>query len=112
MGGFELGVEEEFDGVVAWLAVDVDGTGVVWGETVVEPVVVGEPGVWLGDGDEVACSRVVEGEFLFVGGVEDLGDSAGFFQYGAHFVGVDGVVDVDVGDLVVCDGDGGAGSWV
>ena len=55
---------------------------------------------------------MVEGEFLFVGGVEDLGDSAGFFQYGAHFVGVDGVVDVDVGDLVVCDGDGGAGSWV
>jgi glutamine synthetase len=53
-------VEEQFNGVVAWLAVDVHGSGEVRGVGIFEPVVVGEPRVFVGDGDEIAGTRVLQ----------------------------------------------------
>ena len=60
LGQAQGGVEEEFDRVVAGLAVNIDGAGEVGGLAVVEPVRVGEPGVGLGDQNELAGAWVVE----------------------------------------------------
>ena len=65
------GVEEELDGVVAGFAVDVDGAGVVGGAGVVEPEVVGEPGVGFGEADELAGAGVVEVALPFSSVVQD-----------------------------------------
>ncbi len=114
LGGwkFEFGIDEEFYGVVTGFAVDVDAAGEVGGDGVVEPVVVGEPGVFFGNGDEVAAAFVGDaGGFLLLA-VEDLGD-AGEGGEGVADLGFDGgIVEVDVGDLVVGDGEGLAGSAV
>ena len=56
----QSGIEEQLGRVVAGLAVDVDGAGEVGGAGVVEPVVVREPRIRLGDRDELARARVVE----------------------------------------------------
>ena len=61
-GQSELRVEEELARVVAGLAVDVDGPGEVGGLAVVEPVGIGEPGVGLGQGDELARPRMIEAD--------------------------------------------------
>ena len=60
LGGGEFGVEEQLARVVARLPVDVDGPGVVGGLGVVEPERIGEPGVGLGEGDDLAGPGVVE----------------------------------------------------
>ena len=60
LGRGELRVEEQLARVVARLPVDVDRPGVVGGPAVVEPERVGEPGVGLGEGDDLARPRVVE----------------------------------------------------
>jgi hypothetical protein len=49
----ERRIDEQLARVVARLAVDVDGAGVVRSERVVVPEIIGEPCVRLGDGDEV-----------------------------------------------------------
>ena len=53
-------VGKQFAGVVAGLAVDVDGAGVVGGFRLVGPEVVGEPAAVLGDKGEVAGAVVVD----------------------------------------------------
>ena len=53
-------VHQQLGGVVARLAVDLDLAAEVRGVRVVEPVVVGEPGVALGQDDELAGALVVE----------------------------------------------------
>ena len=54
---------------------NVHGAGEVGGFFVVEPIVVGEPGVGFGDGDEVAGAFVVDSVFHFALGVEDAFDA-------------------------------------
>ena len=54
------GIDEELARVVPGLAMDVDGALVVGGPGVVEPPVVTEPAVAIGDEHEVARTRVVE----------------------------------------------------
>ena len=94
----DRGVDEEFAGIVAGLAVDIDGACEVGGFCVVGPVVVGEPGVGFGHDDEVAGAGVVLRA--------DLVDAGGVLEEGPDFIGDGRVVDVDVGDLVVGDGEG------
>src|SRR5260370_17377397 len=61
--GLEVWVKEEFYGIVTWLAVDVHRSGIVWCQAVVEPVVVGEPGIWLGNRHQFSRSRMIEMSF-------------------------------------------------
>src|ERR1051325_8255574 len=49
----QLRVEEQLDRIIAGLAMDVDGAGEIGRERVIEPVVVSEPGILFGEGDEV-----------------------------------------------------------
>ena len=68
-------VHEQLGGVVARLAVDLDLPAEVRGVGVVEPVVVGEPGVALGEDDELAGALVGQagrGQRL---ALEDLADA-------------------------------------
>ena len=98
---------EQLARVVAGLAVDVDGTGVVGGLGVVEPEVVGEPAAALGDEGEVAGTGVVE--------VQDVVDAVEGAAGGLDFGGPlrrRARGEVDVGGLVVGDGEGGAGPGV
>src|SRR5262245_41995548 len=58
--GLEVWVKEEFYGIVTRLAVDVHCSGIVWGQTVVEPIVVGEPGIWFCNRHQLPRSRMIE----------------------------------------------------
>jgi hypothetical protein len=106
------GVEEQLRRVVAGLAVDLDGPGVVGRPRVVEPVVVGEPGVGLGDRDQLAGALVVEARRPLAVLVQHLRDPVQGLEVGAHRRDVGGVADVDVGDLVVGHGEGARGPRV
>src|SRR5258707_621975 len=66
----ELRIEEELAGVVARLAVDVDGAREVGLGRRVGPVVVREPRIALGQRDELARARVVEAELALSLAVE------------------------------------------
>ena len=92
--------------VVAAFAVDIDAAGEVGRFGVVLPVVVGEPAFGVGDGDEVATALVVEAGHVLFHLAEDLADAGGHFEDGADVVEDGGIVDVDVGELVVGDGEG------
>ena len=98
-------VEEQLGGVVAGLAVDLDAAGEVGRPVVVEPVVVGEPRAGLGDHDELAGALVVEAVRACCSRsrTSSTPGSASSSVAGARQVG--GVGDVDVGDLVVGDGE-------
>src|SRR5207253_10596421 len=66
-GGAELhqrasGIEEELRGVVAGPAMNVDGAREVGSPRVIEPVVIGEPGIALRHRDEISRPLVVETE--------------------------------------------------
>lgn len=107
-GESALGVEEQFAGVVARFAVDVDGAGVVGGGAVVEPEGVGEPGVGSAEGDDLAATGVVEVEGLAFGSGEEVGDPVELGEVVADAGDVLRALDVDVGDLMVADGEGAA----
>ncbi len=101
-----VGVHEELGGVVARLAVDLDLAAEVRRVLVVEPVVVGEPGVALGQDDEFAGALVGE-----PGGSESLA-----FEHLAHTLergdrlargrDIGRVLYIHVRDLVVGDREG------
>src|SRR5438034_10787875 len=89
-GGAELhqrasGIEEELRGVVAGLAMNVDGAREVGSPRVIEPVVIGEPGIALRARDEISrplvvetelrLSRIVEHSFHAIHRAEALGHS-------------------------------------
>ena len=99
------GVEEELGRVVAGLAVDLDRAREVGRSLVVEPVVVGEPGVRLGDGDELARPRVVEAGRALSLVVQDEVDAGQLPEQVAHRRQKLGLADVDVGHLVVGHGE-------
>ena len=106
------GVGEQLDGVVARLAVDVDGAGIIGGAVVVPPVVVGEPGVGLCHSHEVACARVVQVVRTLAFGIQHLGYAGRARDERPHLVEDRGVVHVDVRHLVVRYGEGGRGAGV
>jgi hypothetical protein len=62
LGPAQLGIEEKLGGIVAGLAVDIDGAREVGRDGVVEPVIIGEPTARLGDGDEIARAGVSQAE--------------------------------------------------
>src|SRR5204863_10024901 len=70
-GEGEARVDEDLARVVAGLSVDVDGAGEVGGARVVEPVRVGEPGVGLGEEDEVSRVGMVEPDLGALAALKD-----------------------------------------
>ncbi len=105
-------VEEQLDGVVAGLAMDIDATGEIGGELVIEPIIVGKPGVFFGDGDEVAGAGMVEAQGGLLSAVENLGDAGLRFEQGANFFFQRGVVEIYMRDLVVGNSEGFAGAAI
>lgn len=106
----DFGVQEQFHRVVAGLAMDVHATGEIGRDRVVQPVIVGEPGAFGGDGDQVARARMVQAEFLFFLRAQD-GFDAGLAGEEVARGGFERrVVEIDVGDLVVRDGEDLAGA--
>jgi hypothetical protein len=84
---------------------DVHATGEIGRDRVVQPVIVGEPGAFGGDGDQVARARMVQAEFLFFLRAQD-GFDAGLAGEEVARGGFERrVVEIDVGDLVVRDGE-------
>ena len=60
LGKADRRIEEQLDRVVAGLAMDLDQAGKIRGAAVVEPIVIGEPGVRPRDGDELARARMIQ----------------------------------------------------
>ena len=92
---------------------DVDRPGVVGGVAVVEPERIGEPGVGLGQGDELARPRVVEADLAaLLAGAGPGPRPAPAASRSRTAVQVGRIGDVDVGHLVVADGEGAAAERV
>jgi len=102
---FAGGVEEEFAGVVAGLSVDVDGELPFGFFGIGEPPVVGEPGVGVGEYQEVAGAGVIDVEIGEVFAGENHVDAGEFLEQTARVV-KDLGFGVDVGDLMVDEGEG------
>ena len=103
--GRPTGVEEQLGGVVAGLTVDLHQPGEVRRPLVVQPVVIREPRVRLGDQHEFTGPGMVEAARRLAGTVQHRRDPG---QPGAHRTGggeVTGIGHVDVGDLVVGHGE-------
>ena len=109
----ERGIDEQLAGIVAGLAVDIDGAGVVGRERVVVPEVIGEPRVRLGDGDEIpARVRWPMPRTPGFRGRADLVDARRVFQQRADFVADRGIVHINMGDLVIGHGEGAAAAAI
>ena len=75
-------IEEEFNRIVARLAVDIHGAGKIGSDPIVKPVVIGEPGVFAGNGDEIAGARMGDAGSDFFFRVHHFRHAAGIFQQG------------------------------
>ena len=84
---------------------DVHATSVVRRFAVIEPVVISEPTAEVGNGDQIAAARVVESGEEFLLFAEDVLHTGRVLQQFADFVSNGGIVDVDVRELVIGDGD-------
>ena len=107
-----VGVHEQLGGVVARLAVDLDLAAEVRRVLVVEPVVVGEPGVALGQHDELAGALVRQpgrGQRL---ALEHLAHAVERGDRLARGRDVGRVLYIHVRDLVVGDREGARGPRV
>ncbi len=106
LGPAQLRIEEKLGGIVAGLAMDIDGAREVGRHGVVEPVVIGEPTARFGDGDQIARARMAQAQLFLCGGVEDALDAGFGFNGGAHFVLDGGIVEINMRDLVIGHGEG------
>ena len=66
-GPGQMGVEEKFHGIITGLAMDIDATREIGRLGIVHPVIIGEPGIFVGEGYQVAGAGMVESEVLFFG---------------------------------------------
>ena len=103
----EAWVDEQLDRVIARLAMDVDGAGEIGRARVVQPVVVGKPAVAARDRDQLARARMVEPEGALAVLVQHLLDPLDAFQQRLDLGDARAVLDVDVGDLVIGEREGG-----
>ena len=101
LGEAQGGIEKQLHRVVAGLAVDIDAPGEVRGAGLLQPVIVGEPGILVGQGDEIPGPGMIQPSGRPGGTGEDLTDSGSFFEQGPHrgFEGT--VVEVDMGHLMI-----------
>ncbi len=113
LGPEAMRVEEQLAGVVTGLAVDVHGPGEVGGQAIVQPVGIGEPGIVVGQRDELArregdpgpsSPRPSPSSTRATPGVD--GDQLA----GPGAIGL--TAGVDVGQLMVADGEGPAAEGV
>src|SRR5262249_19576864 len=68
-------VEKKLDRIVAGLAVNLDQTSEIRGAPVVEPIVVSEPCVGPGKGDEFTRARVIETECMLLAPIKHALDT-------------------------------------
>ena len=100
---FELRIEEEFERVVAGLAVDVDGPREVRRAVVIKPAVIREPTAGVGNGDEVAGAQVIETGQRPPHAAENLFDTLDAAEHIVHILQNRPVVHIDMRHLVVGD---------
>ena len=99
-------IDEKLDGVVAGLAVDIDGARVVGGALVVEPEIIAEPAVGLRDRHQLAGARMIEpGDALSLL-VEHQLDAVQPAQEFRDRRNAFGRADIDVRELMVGDREG------
>src|SRR5262249_26065340 len=55
-------IKKQLAGIIAGLAVNIDGARVIRGAAIVEPEWIGEPCVWLGQRHNIAGTRMVEAD--------------------------------------------------
>ena len=91
---------------------DVHGAGEIGRAAVMEPIIIGEPGVGLGDGDEITSARVGEAGGGLSRRIPDFSDAGSFFQKLADGGRKRGIVQINVGDLMVGDGENAAGTGI
>ena len=106
------GIDQQLRRVISRLAVDVDGPREVGRAIVIEPVVVGEPGAWFGDDNEIAAAIVRDSIRNLLRPVEHPLDSRRLLEECAHGRRLRRVIDVDVRNLMVGHRKRGAGAGV
>lgn len=75
-------IKEEFDRIVAGLAMDIDGAGKIRGDGIVKPVIISEPSVRRSNGNEVASVRMGDAPCPTL--VEQIFDAGLLFEQGAN----------------------------
>src|SRR5262245_59039812 len=98
-------IEKKFHRIVSRFAMDVDRSGKIGRAAIVKPVVISEPGMRIRDGDKVARSRMRDS-------VANLFDPWSLLQQRAYLREACAVVQVDMSDLMICDGECCAGARI
>ena len=104
----KLRIEKEFARVVARLAMDVDGPREVGGVAIVEPVRISKPCVRLGQDHQIPRARVVQTDLGAFLALVNLCDPEYALKQVANPRSVGFLADVNVGQLMVADGEGSA----
>ncbi len=98
-------IDEKLRRIVAGFAVDFDGPGEIGGTGIVQPIVIGEPTARVGHDEKISAARVPQTPRRLGICVQDLRHARLVFEDGAHLVPDRRVIDVDVRDLMVRDGE-------
>src|SRR6266849_9926610 len=106
--GLELRIEKEFHRIITRLAVNVHRSSIVWCQRIVEPIVVGKPGTWLGNRYQLPRSRMIEMGLSLAFIVQYLCNACGRLQQRTHFVYTCRIIDVDMGHLMIGHSKGNA----
>src|SRR3954451_1816304 len=84
---------------------NVHGSGEVRRECIVHPIIVGEPGVFGGNSYQITGTWMVEAGRPLLLRTQNTVDAVLFFKERAHRVFQRAVIEVNVGDLMVGDGE-------
>ncbi len=84
---------------------NVDGTGEIGCPVVIEPPVIAEPAIRGRQHDEFTRARMVEAERPFAFLPMHGGNAVEPFEELLHLCSVGSVLEIDMRDLVVCDGE-------
>ena len=109
--GRAVGIEEELHGIVARLAMDIDGVRQIRRGLPIHPVVVGEPAIGLCDGDKLSRPWVIEPVGLFARRVQDQVHAVQLPQGRRDLRCVGGVLDVDMRHLMAACRKRAARTW-
>src|SRR5262245_31794232 len=91
---------------------NIDSAREVRSARVIEPVIVREPGVFVGDCNEVPRTNMIEAGLTFLLRSENLFHTRDFFDERPDVIEDGGVVDINVSDLVIGDGKGATGAGI
>src|SRR5579884_474268 len=102
----QMWIEKQLARVESRLTMNIHRASIVRRLPVIEPEGIREPSIGVGQGDQLAGTLVAEMNLIALVAVENAGHAFNSEQHVTHTRSIDIVSDIDVGELMIANGEG------